>query len=210
MPFERHVVNLMGRHTDWNRDWEQMSCVILCGSFHITHEPCLLLPSANEGNVFGHVCLSVCSQGEKRRGPMWPLSMIQGPYRNHPRHVQTCSTLTSLYRDPHPTPDIFKLHCTGTPPSPNMFIPLALILTPTTQDMFKLVQCDARTVGKQEVHYYSGPNTSAVVQWIWEIFMWFKLGPSNLRFERWGQYLLCCIRLCRWSHLRRWRRPWLH
>ena len=69
----------------------------------------------------------------------------------------------TIQEPPQTYSNLFNFDFTVQGP-PNMFKPLALILTPTTQEMFKFVQCDARTVGKREVHYCSGPNTSAVVQ----------------------------------------------
>ena len=45
------------------------------------------------GNVFSHVCRSVCSHGIPCDHYPWCI----GPH--HPGHVQTCSTWTSLYRE---------------------------------------------------------------------------------------------------------------
>ena len=64
-----------------------------------------------EDNAFSHVCLSLCSQtgGDPCTGPnpsIPDLFILDLTVQGSPGHVQTCSTWTSLYRDP---PDMFKL-----------------------------------------------------------------------------------------------------
>ena len=68
-----------------------------------------------EGNVFSHVCLSVCPQGERSphvtithyaldlsiKGPPWPCPLVVAPGGQDWRPVQTCS------QEPHPASDIW-------------------------------------------------------------------------------------------------------
>ena len=83
-----------------------------------------------EGNVFSHVCLSVHKWGESLfLNPL--LVQCSCP---HPRHAQTSSTWTSLYRDPY---GYVQTWSTWTSLHP--------------MDMFKLVDCIAHTVGKRVV-----------------------------------------------------------
>ena len=52
--------------------------------------------NAKEGNAFSHVCPPFCPQEGRCTGPQ-TLPYVLGPAPTPPRHVQTCSTLTSLY-----------------------------------------------------------------------------------------------------------------
>ena len=70
-----------------------------------TDSPCKLIIYPRQRSGEGYVMFSVesvCSGGVPVQGPD-AISPTQAP-----RHVETCSTWTSLYRDPLP-PDMFKL-----------------------------------------------------------------------------------------------------
>ena len=125
------------------------------------------------------VCQSFCSQGVFIKGS-GPIQGHPSPFRDPLGHVQTCSTWTSLYRDPpymfnidltvqrppppSPPTDMLKLvklgpHCTGIPPPDtcsNLFnFDFTTPPPPSpSQDIFKPVQYVVSTFGKRVVGIY--------------------------------------------------------
>ena len=65
--------------------------------FPVNAFPIMVLPPDNEVDVFNHVCHSFCES--VHRALNIAISLHKGtPNPPPPRHVQTCSTWTSLYR----------------------------------------------------------------------------------------------------------------